>query len=138
MRQSDGLSRLRRATKELVPRSLCREVDAPNGECLEFEFDSVTRRAWIVHEDNTAFLTKDIPLAFYFHRGDSPGEGGSDQRWDSDLLPQLLAKADREIGCRILTDGEPGGLLEEIASKCQKVSLPNSHRERDYFFGVIR
>ncbi|GDY10747.1 hypothetical protein LBMAG52_42350 [Planctomycetia bacterium] len=138
VRQSDGLSRLRRATKELVPRSLCREVDAPNGECLEFEFDSVTRRAWIVHEDNTAFLTKDIPLAFYFHRGDSPGEGGSDQRWDSDLLPQLLAKADREIGCRILTDGEPGGLLEEIASKCQKVSLPNSHRERDYFFGVIR
>lgn len=117
-------------------------MDIADGECLEFEFDSVVRRAWIVHEDNTAFLQMEIPLTSYFRRGDSgdngPGEGGSGQRWDSDLLPQLLAKTDREIGCRILTDGEPGGLLEDIASKCQKISLPNGHRKRDYFYGVIR
>lgn len=142
IRQPHGLSKLRRAIKELVARLPCREVDVVDGECLEFEFDSLTRRAWIVHEDNTAFLKMEIPLTFYFRRGDSgengPGEGGSGQRWDSDLLPQLLEKADREIGCRILTDGQPGGLLEDIASKCQKVSLPNSHRERDYFYGVIR
>lgn len=138
VRQSDGLIRLRRSIKELVPRFPCRDVDFADGECLEFEFDSVTRRAWIVRQDNTAFLEREIPLTFYFHRGDGEGEGGSDQRWDSDLLPQLHEKADREIGCRILTDGQPGGLLVDIASQCQKVSLPNSHKNRDYFYGVIR
>ena len=97
----------------------------------------MARRAWIVHKDNMTFLEKDIPVAFYFHRGDSQGEGGSDQRWDSDLLPQLLAKADPDIGCRILTDGKPGGLRDNVAAKCQKVSLPNSHRGRDYYYGVM-
>lgn len=137
-----GQKELQVAINELLPKSPCLEIDFAEGRCLEFEFDSVTRRAWIVHEDNAAFLERDIPLSFYFHRGDSgdngPGEGGSGQRWDSDLLPQLHEKADREIGCRILTDGQPGGLLVDIASQCQKVSLPNSHKKRDYFYGVIR
>jgi hypothetical protein len=130
--------RLRSAINELAPRSLRRAVDVVDGEPLEFEFDSVSRRAWIVHEDNMTFLEKDIPLAFYFHRGDSPGEAGSGQSWDSDLLPQLLAKSVSDIGCHVLTDGEPGGLRDEVTTQCQKVSLPNSHRNRDYFYGLIK
>jgi hypothetical protein len=137
-RHRDGGEGLPRAIRKLVPDSQPREVNVADGHCWEFEFDSVVRRATIVHEDNTTFLKKEIRLAFYFHRSDSEGEGGSGQCWDSDLLPQLLAKSDRELGCRILTDGQPGGLLEAIASKCQKVSPPNSHRGRDYFYGVIR
>lgn len=136
-RHRDGKIVLRRAIRELVPNVECNELDASENECLEFEFDSVARRAWIVHEDNTTFLEKDIPIAFYFHRGDSPGEGGSGQSWDSELLPQLLAKSDPDIGCRILTDGEPGGLLDDVAVKCQRVSLSSSHRGRDYFYGVV-
>jgi hypothetical protein len=132
--RSDGPRKLRLAINEIVRRSAGRVGDVAVGEPLEFEFDSVSRRAWIVHEDNTTFLTKDIPLAFYFHRGDSLGEGGSGQMWDSDLLPSLLAKSVPGIGCHILTDGKPGGLLESILAECQKVSLPN----HDYFYGVIR
>ena len=138
VRRSDGARKLDIAVRELLPRSSRREVEVADGHCVEFDFDSVSRRAWIVHQDNLDFLKKDIPLAFYFHRGDSPGEGGSGQLWDSELLPQLLQKADRKIGCHILTDGEPGGLLESVAVKCQKVSPPNSHRRRDYFYGVVR
>jgi len=129
-RLQKGQEQLRDSIKELVPGSTCQEKDFADGFCLEFEFDSVARRAWIVHQDNMTFLTNDVPLAFYFHRGDSIGEGGSDQRWDSDLLPKLLAKSDPGIGCYIFTDGNPGVLLESVAAKCQKVSA--------YFYGLIR
>ena len=88
-------------------------------------------------EADMTFLDKDIPIAFYFHRGDSPGEGGSGQSWDSNLLLQLLAKSAKDIGCHVLTDGEPGGLRDEVATQCQKVSLASSHLGRDYFYGVI-
>ena len=136
-RHRDGKIVLRRAIRELVPNVECIELEAAENECLEFEFDSVSRRAWIVHEDNMTFLDKDIPIAFYFHRGDSPGEGGSGQSWDSNLLLQLLAKSAKDIGCHVLTDGEPGGLRDEVATQCQKVSLASSHLGRDYFYGVI-
>ena len=131
-------NRVQNAIRELAPNTQLRETDVADGKCHEFEFDSVPRRIWIMQKDNMTFLKKEIQLAFFFHRGDSEGEGGSGQRWDSDLLPQLLEKADPNIGCRILTDGEPGGVAEDAMQQLQRVSLPNSYRQRDYFYGVLR
>ena len=128
---------LKRAIEKLAPHSRCVEVPVDNGVCFEFEYDHVVRHARIVNGDNREFLKEDILLTFYFHRGDSHGEGGSNQLWDSELLPQLLAKSNAEDGCRILTDGQPGDLLDEIKAKCKKVSLPDSHRGRDYYYGVM-
>lgn len=69
--------------------------------CFEFEIASIPRRVWIVNRDNKTFLDEDVPLAFFFHRGDSEGEGGSGQRWDSELLPLLRQKSDLQIGLRV-------------------------------------
>jgi hypothetical protein len=141
-RHRDALPKLRDAIGVFGRDILCHDIDGRDREGIEFEFDSVVRRAWIVHEDNMTFLENKIPLGFYFRRGDSGedggGEGGSGQRWDSDLLPQLLALSDPADGCRILSDGAPGNLRKDIASKCKRISLPSSHRGRDYFYGVIR
>ena len=52
-----------------------------NCDCYKFEFASITRRIWIVRKDNTDFSGVDIPLAFYFQRGDS--NGGSEQLWET-------------------------------------------------------
>lgn len=106
--------------------------------CYEFEFDSTLRRIWKMQRDNTAFLDLTIPLSFFFHRGDSQGEGGSDQQWDSEFLLHLLKRASTDVGLRILTDGEPGGLDDSVKSKLKQISPPNSHRNRDYFYGVLR
>lgn len=112
---------------------------APCGEshCVAFTYQSIPRRAWIIHKDNLTFFSQDVPLSFYFHRGDST-EGGASQNWDSDLLPQLLSRADKETGCHVLTDAEPGGLLDSIAANCTRIRLSNSHRHRDYYYGCFR
>ena len=121
--RSDGQRKLRRAINEILGRSPGRETDVADGEPIEFEFDSIPRRAWIVHQDNMTFLEKEILLTFYFRRGDSGecngGEGGSGQRWDSDLLPQLLAKSDPGIGCHIFTRWKTGRI---VGIRCNKVS----------------
>lgn len=131
-------SRFRQALRELEPRLEFEAKEVADGECVQFEFDSVPRRIWTMQKDNLTFLENDVELGFFFHRGDSEGEGGSGQRWDSELLPRLLEKASPDVGLRIFTDGEPGGLDESVKSKLEQVSLPNSHRGRDYFSGVLR
>lgn len=138
----DSSRRLRPNDIPAILRALnltARPVDTSedNCDCHEFKFDSALRRIWRFRRDNTTFLDLDIPLAFFFHRGDSEGEGGSGQRWDSDLLPQLLEKSPVDSGLRILTDGEPGGLCENVKAQLVPISLPNSHRGRDYFYGVL-
>jgi hypothetical protein len=55
------------------------------------------------------FLERDAQLAFFFHRGDSSGEGGSGQRWDSELFPELMKKVPKGRESLFLTTGEPGG-----------------------------
>ena len=107
-------------------------------ECHKFEIDSIVRRIWTMRKDNKTFLDLEIPLAFFFHRGDSNGEGGSGQRWDSDLFPHLIKRACSDVGLRIFTDGEPGGLDESVKSHLEHVSVPDRHGYRDYFSGVLR
>lgn len=115
-------------------------VETGNNEfqCYEFQFDSTLRRIWVIRRDNKQFLDLEVPLTFFFHRGDSHGEGGSGQFWDSELLPLLIKRAPSDIGLRILTDCEPGGLDDSVKSQLRQVSPPNSHRQRDYFYGVLR
>lgn len=133
-RMSPTITKMRRylvGTGEITP------VETDDGHCYEFQCNSATRRIWIMPEDNMTFLDLDVPVTFYFHRGDSPGEGGSGQKWDSDLLPSVLVKATPGIGCHIITDGEPGGLAEDVKKQLERVSLANSHRGRDYYYGIV-
>lgn len=51
-----------------------------DADCLDFKYNGVPRRIHWMHADNTEIFKKNIELQFYFHRGDSQGERGSDQR----------------------------------------------------------
>ena len=114
------------------------EMDSPDRLCYEIEIDSVPRRIWFMRMNNETFLDVDIPLGFYFHRGDSWGNGGSGQKWDSEHLPALVDKANSKAGLRILTDAEPGGLRESTERALRRISPPNSSRGRDYYYGVLK
>ena len=109
---------------------------------LEFEFDSIPRKIYLVPSDNKDFLKVDVELAFYFHRGDSGdnggGEGGSGQKWDSELLPELFKKIPLNKQCVFLTDGEPGGLEKQYCELFNKQDIPFSERDRNYSFGIFK
>lgn len=123
---------------------LCRHLrvrpersNSGDGESVVFHYDGIQRIIRFVSGDNMRFLNSDVDLSFYFHRGDSSGEGGAGQKWDSQLFPDLCSKvADAGI-CQILTDGEPGGLHKGVANAMQKITIPNSHRRRDYYIGQV-
>lgn len=104
---------------------------------ISFKFNGVERNVHWVHRDNKEFFNRDANLTFYFHRGDSGGEGGSGQKWDSDLLPQLIKKIPEGIQCLYLTDGEPGGLSLKIRPKFKTIHVPYSDRERIYYCGSL-
>ena len=106
-------------------------------QTYEFEFDQIRRRLFFHKKDNLAFKSLDVSLRFFFRRGDSPGEGGSGQLLDQELLPELLRTKASSNGVFVLTDGEPGGLPEEIAAKLSQFYPPNSHRDRKYFLGEL-
>jgi len=108
-----------------------------NRDSLEFEYQGVVRKVFWVHEDNARFLDIDVDLAFYFHRGDSPGESGSGQKWDSDRLPDLQQKVAAGSPCVFLTDGEPGGLDERLVTNLRRLSVPFIERSRSYFAGYL-
>ncbi|MFN9853467.1 MAG: hypothetical protein ACK57P_16760, partial [Planctomycetota bacterium] len=85
------------------------ETHDENELALEFNLLGGGRRIVLHMQDNLEFLQSGLPIRFYFHRGDSRGEGGSNQEWDGDLLEELLSRSD-DRGMLILTEGEPGGL----------------------------
>ena len=104
---------------------------------VAFEIGGCNRTVHLVRRDNRDFLTRDVDLTFYFHRGDSWGEGGSGQQWDRLHLTDLGAKTPRGNLCRILTDGEPGGLHPDLRPLLEIVSIPISYHGQDYFFGSV-
>jgi hypothetical protein len=81
--------------------------------------------------NNMKFLDEDCELSFYFHRGDSEGEGGSGQHWDSSLLGRLLNKSNK--GLRYFTDGQPGGLDTSILNPNKKITIKNPKCTRTPF-----
>ena len=107
------------------------------GRLLEFDYEGIPRTIVVVHSDNRDFLGRDVDLAFYFHRGDSPGEGGSGQEWDSRYLADLGRMVPEGRDCRIVTQGEPGGVRRDVQEQLHRLSMPDSHDDLDYFVGVL-
>lgn len=104
---------------------------------FDFEFNNIVRRVHYVRTDNADFLQKDAKLKFYFHRGDSMGEGGSGQKWDSEFLPELLKKIPESEVCLYLSDGQPGGFDERHSLEIVELNLPFVERGRFYFCGKL-
>jgi hypothetical protein len=103
---------------------------------IKFNYDEIERTIHWVHKDNKDFLHKDVNLTFYFHRGDSYGEGGSGQFWDSDLLPELMKKVPNDYRCLFVTDGEPRGLLEPVKEKAHVFKI-HENIGGNYYFGIL-
>lgn len=108
-----------------------------DADYLEFEYDGIPRKIHWVHADNTQILEKDIELKFYFHRGDSWGEGGSGQLWDSILLPELAKLIPSGLSAIYVTDGVPGGFRAENTAETFSFSLPFIERGRTYHIGRL-
>jgi len=104
---------------------------------LEFVYDGHQRKIFWIRSDNMEFLNVDVDLAMYFHRGDSWGEGGSGQKWDSKLLPMLATKVPRGKKAVFLTDGEPGGIDERYVECRKMINTPFPERNRNYYFGTL-
>jgi len=108
-----------------------------NSYYFEFEYDGVLRKIHWIHLDNLEFLKLNVELSFYFHRGDSWGEGGSGQKWDSEHIPDLINMIPKGKKCVFLTDGEPGGIKNEYYESCNELSIPFLERERKYYYGYM-
>jgi len=107
---------------------------------IQFHYDGIERIVHWVHKDNKEFLSEDVILKFYFHRGDSYGESGSGQFWDSELLPQLIDMIPEGFRSLFVTDGEPGGLHYDVKKSSHKFKLPNMESrsiEGIYYFGSL-
>jgi hypothetical protein len=113
------------------------ETRIEHGVVLEFTLLGVVRRVVLHMQDNMEFLQSRLPVRFYFHRGDSRGEGGCDQGWDGELLGELLSRSD-DRGMFVLTDGQPGGLNSRYERLPQKLTVPMSRREYAYYAGLLR
>jgi len=108
-----------------------------NTHCIEFEYNGIPRRIHWIHTDNLEFLESDVDLRFYFHRGDSWGEGGSGQQWDSEHLPKLINMVPDNQTCVFLTDGEPGDINEGYFETCSELNIPFLERGRKYYYGTL-
>ena len=132
-------SRVREALREFASPPQGQErlewMDAGVRRILNFVVGGIPRTIYWSHSDNTQFLTEAVSLRFYFHRGDSEGEGGSGQQWDSELLPKLLLKIPAGESCLYVTDGMPGGFSKEHTSESFALNLPFVERGRTYYCG---
>lgn len=130
------ITRLMRDIKGLsIPTSATDWEKTDDRYYFDFVFNEIPRRLHLVHADNMAFLQENAELAFYFHRGDSWGEGGSGQKWDSTLLPELLKMIPFSSSCVYLTDGEPGGFAERYSAEIIDLNMPFIERDRAYHCG---
>jgi len=115
------------------------DIDYDKGKKIfSFNFSGSKRILHFIANDNKTFLKKEeVNLGFYFHRGDSNGEGGSDQKWDSDLLPELMNKIKSSNNCFFITDGHPGGLSNDL-NIIEKIKLKKTERNREYYIGYLK
>ncbi len=109
--------------------------DEADRRVLKCIVGGVMRTIYWCHSDNIDFLEENVALRFYIHRGDSWGEGGSGQKWDSGLLPKLLSKIPKSASCLYLTDGIPGGFAAKHSSESFELNLPFVERGRSYYCG---
>lgn len=103
-----------------------------------FTYEGQQRRVHWIRGKNAEFLELDVNLAMYFHRGDSYGEGGSGECWDSTLFSFLKSKARNGL-LRVVTQGEPGGLGEDLVNTLRTIQVNSEstmHRDGKYYVGV--
>lgn len=99
---------------------------------VRFHHRGIMREIHWVCRENGEFLMHDVDLAFYFHRGDSEGEGGSGQWWDGELLHLLLAKIPTDGRCLFLTNGQPWGLHPDLVRLARPAAdMPADVRDED-------
>lgn len=103
---------------------------------VKFRFADVNRRILLRKQDNMSFLEEQTAPRFYFHRGDSNGEGGSDQNWDGELIQELVSRSD-ERGLLVVTDGKPFPVYEEYRNQLQAVCLPSSRSTEIFYAGIL-
>jgi len=138
-RDNDTILWLKNSLRYLLGVSI-KHSHGENEDRLIFEFHGMKRTIYWVHKDNRDFLDRKVHPAFYFHRGDSWGEGGSGQKWDSELMPLLLKKVSAGNQLRILTDGEPGGIsphLKALLHELPSQSKRGAKNNRSYYLGVL-
>ena len=120
------------------PRGFRVPCDAQRSFELEFEYAGVKRRIFHVNDDNQDFLKSSSPLIFFFRRGDSQGEGGSDQPWDSAWFDRWKTMVPEGASCAVITDATPYGLAPELEKSLVKIQeSPQLSRTRPYYFGII-
>lgn len=100
---------------------------------VRFNINDLQREIHLISRDNLTFFYEDVILKFYFHRGDSEGEGGSGQRWDSTLLPRLMEKIDET--CYFITDGKPYGLDKSYCFEVDEINLLDN---RVIYYGILK
>lgn len=105
---------------------------------IYFKFERIPRVIHWVNEDNEDFLKKEVPLTFYFHRGDS-SEGGSGQYWDQKRTCQweLAKKVIPTSTCYIVTDGHPGKVHKRLKPHLQEWKCENPPIETVYYHGKL-
>lgn len=121
-----------------ISRDLKVTYDAKRCYEIEFEFAGIKRRIFQVKADNQEFLNTSSRLIFFFHRGDSMGEGGSDQPWESEWFARWKPMIPEGKICAILSDATPHGLapeLKELLGIPKKFS--HSEHKRPYYCGII-
>jgi hypothetical protein len=107
------------------------------GRTLIFEYHGIEKMLNWVNDDNLTFLSQThLKLAFYFHRGDSYGEGGSGQFWDSTLLSDLREMIKPGGVCYYITTGEPGGPAFEI--KDADLKIEKDECVAKYYIGQLK
>lgn len=96
------------------------------GPCGSARFELEGVAAYSHQKDGLLTLLEDLgPLAVFFYRGDSEGEGGSDQRWLMPVLFDVVLSRMMDGGV-IYTDGSNGGgaFLGEASPGTYVTSLP--------------
>ena len=110
--------------------------DAKRSFEVQFEFSGIQRKIFHGKADNQEFLDTSSPLMFFFRRGDSLGEGGSDQPWDSEWFARWKSMIPEGKLCAVLTDATPHGLAPELQ---ELLGMPKtfSLSARPYYCGII-
>jgi len=130
-----GMSNLRRVLNRI--HSFSNVELLADRSSVSFEVAGVERRVRVVRRDNREFLQSGAQLRFFFRRGDSTGEGGSNQHWDSEHLGSLIRLA-QPGPAFFLTDGSPGGLDRDRCLEVHElVGSPVSAHRMGYLCGRL-
>lgn len=106
---------------------------------IEFDYAGVKRRIVRAKSENEEFLTSNSRLMFFFHRGDSEGEGGAGQPLDGEWFARWKEMIPTGRPCAVLTDATSYGLHQDLARHLTKhESLVSTRHQKPYYCGIIQ